>query len=305
MRNTLSVALLLLILVTCNLPASSPETGLTASPAGAGDQNPVWRTDTPQVTDGDEGIYLPIVLTPPASSDWWVPAVQTSWQWQLNQPVDQSFDVEMYDVDMFDTDASVVTALHARGRKVICYISVGSWEDWRPDEDQFPASVTGKDYEGWPGEKWLDIRQIDLLAPIMRARLDLCKVKGFDGIEPDNIDGYTNDSGFPLTYQDQLNYNLWLASEAHARGLSIGLKNDSDQVADLLQYFDWAMTEDCFAEDWCSDLVPFVSAGKAVFAAEYTDMGVTLEDFCPQASAIKFNAILKHRDLDAWIQACP
>jgi hypothetical protein len=237
-------------------------------------------------------------------SDWWQPAVNTTWQWQLDQPIDQSFDVDMYDIDLFESDASVVDALHAQGRKVVCYISVGSWEDWRPDQDQFPASVIGKDYGGWPGEKWLDIRQIDLLAPIMRARLDECQVKGFDGIEPDNIDSYPDDTGFPLTYQDQLNYNIWLANEAHACGLSIGLKNDPEQVADLLPYFDWALTEDCFAEGWCEEMLPFIEAGKPVFAAEYTDTGMTTDQFCPQAREMNFSAILKNRDLDAYREAC-
>jgi endo-alpha-1,4-polygalactosaminidase (GH114 family) len=237
-------------------------------------------------------------------SDWWQPAVNTTWQWQLDQPIDQSFDVDMYDIDLFESDASVVDALHAQGREVVCYISVGSWEDWRPDQDQFPASVIGKDYGGWPGEKWLDIRQIDLLAPIMRARLDECQAKGFDGIEPDNIDSYPDDTGFPLTYQDQLNYNIWLANEAHARGLSIGLKNDPEQVADLLPHFDWALTEDCFAEGWCEEMLPFIEAGKPVFAAEYTDTGMTTDQFCPQAREMNFSAILKNRDLDAYREAC-
>ena len=244
--------------------------------------------------------------TPPATTNGsiWIPAVNTSWQWQLTSSVDQSVDAEMYDIDLFDNETSVVASLHAQGRRVVCYISVGSWENWRPDANQFPASVLGNDYEGWSGEKWLDIRQIDLLAPIMRARLDQCKAKGFDAIEPDNIDGYTNDTGFPLTYQDQLNYNIWLANEAHARGLSIGLKNDPDQVGDLLSYFDWALTEDCFAEGWCAQMQPFVTAGKAVFAAEYTDMGMTLDRFCSQANAMNFNAILKRRDLDVYREAC-
>ena len=165
--------------------------------------------------------------------------------------------------------------------------------------------VIGKDYAGWPGEKWLDIRRIDLLGPIMRARFDQCKAKGFDAIEPDNIDGYTNDTGFLLTYQDQLNYNIWLANEAHLRGLSIGLKNDGDQASDLLPYYDWALTEDCFFQEWCGDVTPFIAAGKAVFAAEYTDTGITPDEFCPQAETLQFSAILKHRGLDAWRQACP
>ena len=138
----------------------------------------------------------------------------------------------------------------------------------------------------------------------MRARLDLCKAKGFDGIEPDNIDGYDNDTGFPITYEDQLAYNVWLADEAHARGLSIGLKNDPDQALELLPYFDWALTEDCFAQGWCQDLRPFIGAGKAVFAAEYTDTGMTVDAFCAQANDMDIDAILKHRDLDAYREAC-
>jgi endo-alpha-1,4-polygalactosaminidase (GH114 family) len=239
-----------------------------------------------------------------AGGDWWQPAVNATWQWQLEEPIDQSFDVDVYDIDLFDSDASVVAALHAQGRNVICYISVGSWEGWRSDKDQLPPEVIGKNYGGWPGEKWLDIRQIDLLAPIMRARFDECKAKGFDGVEPDSIDSYTNNTGFPLTYEDQLDYNIWLANEAHARGLSIGLKNDSNQVTDLLPYFDWALTEDCFDQGWCEEMLPFIAAGKPVFAAEYADTGMTLDQFCPQAKEMNFSAILKNRDLDAWREAC-
>jgi len=138
----------------------------------------------------------------------------------------------------------------------------------------------------------------------LTAWLDMCKAKGFDAVEPDNIDGYNVNTGFSLSYSDQLVYNRWLANEAHARGLSIGLKNDSDQVADLLPFFDWALTEDCFDQDWCNQVMPFVAAGKAVFAAEYTDTGITAPQFCPQANTLNFNAILKHRNLDAWRQTC-
>lgn len=235
----------------------------------------------------------------------WKPAPGVTWQWQLTGlPIDTSVEAEVYDIELFDNDASIVAALHAQGRKVICYISVGAWEDWRPDADQFPPELIGKNYADWPGEKWLDIRQIEELAPLLRLRLDLCRDKGFDGVEPDNVDGYTNDTGFPLTYQDQLRYNIWLAEEAHGRGLSIGLKNDSEQIADLLPYFDWALTEDCFDQDWCEEMTPFIAAGKAVIDTEYTDTGIRLEDFCPQARILGISAILKHRGLDVFIQAC-
>ncbi len=160
--------------------------------------------------------------------------------------------------------------------------------------------MLGNDYDGWPGERWLDIRRIDLLAPILRARLDLCRSKGFDGVDPDNINGYLNPTGFPLTAQDQLNFNIWLANEAHARGLSIGLKNDSEQLASLLAYFDWGLTEDCYDQGWCSDLSPFIAAGKPVFAVEYTDTGINFNLFCQQASSLGLTGILKNRELDAY-----
>jgi len=210
----------------------------------------------------------------------------------------------VYDIDGFDSSAALVRQLHALGRHVICYIDVGTWENWRPDAGQFPSSVLGKAVAGWPGERWLDIRQFSTLDPIMEKRLDMCKAKGFDAVEPDNIDGYTNETGFPLTSADQLRFNRWIAGEAHRRGLSVGLKNDSDQVADLLSSFDWALTEDCFAQGWCAEDSPFIQAGKSVFAAEYTDTGMTLGTFCARARSLGFSAILKHRDLGAWIDSC-
>ena len=236
----------------------------------------------------------------------WHPAGRTTWQWQLaGTAIDQAVAADVYDIDAVSTAANVVAALHAQGRKVICYINAGAQENWQPDAGRFPARVLGNDYVGWPGEKWLDIRRIDLLGPILQARLDVCRAKGFDGVEPDNVDGYGNNTGFPLTAADQITYNTWFAGQAHARGLSVGLKNDYEQVVPLLPYFDWALTEDCFAQGWCDQVRPFVVAGKAVFAAEYTDTGITPAQFCPQAATLGFNAILKRRDLDAWRATCP
>jgi hypothetical protein len=219
--------------------------------------------------------------------------------------VDTSIDADVYDIDLFENDDSVIADLHAKGRKVICYINVGSWEDWRPDKDQFPHEVLGKDYEGWPGEKWLDIRRIDLLAPIMRARLDLCKAKGFDAVEPDNMEIHSNGSGFPITYEDQLKYALWLADEAHLRGLAIGIKNAADQVRHLVDHFDFAITEDYFYYHSYEKMLPFIKAGKPVFAAEYDDTGVDFSAACKKAKELSFSLIQKHRILTAYRVSCP
>ncbi len=242
-------------------------------------------------------------LTP--ETGWWHPTAGLTWQWHINgTEVDTSIEADVYDIDLYAPQATI-DELHAKGRKVICYMSVGSWEDWRPDKDQFPPEVLGNDYDGWPGEKWLDIREIEKLAPIMRARLDLCKSKGFDAIEPDNMEIYTNKTGFPLTYADQLKFVLWLADEAHKRGLAIGQKNASDQVADLVNVYDFAITEDYFYYDEAEAMLPYIKAGKPVFAAEYTDLPGDFTVFCEKSKQLNFSTILKNRNLDAWIQTCP
>lgn len=267
-------------------PVAQPQ---TAGPAA----ETMLATATPVTT------FLPIVMT--SGQTIWQPSPGTNWQWQLKGSIDTSFDVEMYDIDLFDAPQSVIDQLHADGRVVICYFSAGSWEDWRDDAGDFPASVLGKPLDGWPDEKWLDIRQLDMLGPLMQARLDVAAQKQCDGVEPDNVDGYSNDSGFPLSAADQLAYNQWLAEQAHSRGLSIGLKNDLDQIPQLVDYFDWALNEQCFEYDECDVLTPFVTAGKAVFGVEYS---LEPAEFCNQANALNFDWLKKNLDLDAERTAC-
>lgn len=242
----------------------------------------------------------PSTGTQQSTAPIWHPSGKLSWQWQLTTPVDTTVNAAVYDIDMFDNDASVVATLHAAGRKAVCYVDFGTWENWRPDASTFPASVKGKT-NGWPGEQWLDIRQLDILQPIMSARLDLCKAKGFDAVEPDNIDGYTNPTGFPLTSGDQLAYNQWIASAAHARGLSVGLKNDLDQVPDLVSSFDWALDEQCSQYNECDALAPFVAAGKTVFEVEYNGDPT---NFCPTTDALGLSSMKKRLSLDSWRQPC-
>ncbi len=243
--------------------------------------------------------------TPTAASTWWRPEPGLSWQWQLTGPLQLDLPVQVWDLDGEETPARVVEQLHAQGKRVICYISVGSYEEWRSDADQFPPEVLGNPYEGWPGERWLDIRRLDLLGPIMQARLDMCAAKGFDAVEPDNLMAYTEDTGFPLTLKDNLAYALWLAREAHARGLAIGLKNGAEMVPYLVEHYDFAIVEEAFLYDFAAAFTPFIVQGKAVFAAEYTDTEVDWPQACRQAQALGFSLILKQRDLDAWVTFCP
>jgi hypothetical protein len=203
-----------------------------------------------------------------ADDSWWVMPQHLTWYWQLTGKVKNNEPVAAYDIDGFESSAAEVATLHAQDKHVICYIDVGTAEDFRPDYSEFPASVLGRS-NGWPGERWLDIRQLSVLEPIMAARFQMCREKGFDAVEPDNIEGYANDSGFPLTAQEQLTYDEWVAEAVHSFGMAVLQKNDGEQTHELLSYFDGALSEQCNQYHECGKFEPYLAAGKPVLNAEY------------------------------------
>jgi hypothetical protein len=219
----------------------------------------------------------------------WHPQPTTApWYWQLQGEIKTDVPACVYEVDGFDTPKATVDALHAKNVKVICYLDVGSWEEYRPDAGQFPESALGKRYEGYPEERWLDIAHFHKFAAIMQQRIAMCAEKGFDAVEPDNINGWENKTGFPLTRADQLRYNRWIARQVHRRGMSVALKNDPRQAKQLVGDFDFAVVEECFQYNECGYFKPFVAAGKAVFEAEYE---LSPKKFCAQAKALDFSSV--------------
>ncbi len=233
---------------------------------------------------------------------WYQPDSNSSWQYQLTETINQNYDVEIYDIDLYDTDIATIQALQDSGKKVICYFSAGSYEDWRSDAEDFPLVTLGNDLDGWEGEKWLDIRS-SALHPIMIERLELAKQKGCDGVEADNVDGYNNNTGFDLSAEDQLAYNKFLAYEAHQRGLSIGLKNDLEQIVALEPFFDFAVNEQCHAYQECDMLNPFIYADKPVLHVEYEDIYVNNTNgardiMCNDSTVLDFQTVILPNLLD-------
>lgn len=210
---------------------------------------------------------------------------------------------DVYDIDGENATKAQVDYLHSKGKKVICYFDAGVYEDYRGDANKFPKSVIGNPDEGWDGSWWLDIRQIDILEPIMKARIQMCKDKGFDSIEPDEITNWSNNPGFPITYNDQIKYNRAIAQWAHEAGLSIGLKGDLEQAHDLVNDFDWALIEECYQYGECTKIANegpgadgkehpgvqlFVQKNKAVWIAEYKKID-QFNKFCEDSKKNKFN----------------
>jgi hypothetical protein len=58
--------------------------------------------------------------------------------------------------------------------KAICYLSLGSWEDYRSDALSWPAARLGLVLADFPHEHWVDVRDLSALQPIIDARLSMC-----------------------------------------------------------------------------------------------------------------------------------
>lgn len=256
----------------------------------------------------EETSPLSIDVAPVTGGQWYQPPVGASWQWQLyvdeEHPLNTSYDVAIYNIDLFNTSEATISALQDAGHRVVCYFSAGSWENYRRDRDQFDRQDLGKTLDGWPAERWLDIRSPNVHR-LMTERLDLAAAKGCDAVEPDNVQGYLEDTGFDLDAEDQLAYNRFIANQARSRGLAVALKNSLEQVEELVHYFDFSINEQCFQYNECDYLMPFIEAGKPVLHAEYPahndDLGLddpSVARFCEAAQRRQFSTLILPVNLD-------
>jgi len=252
------------------------------------------------------------VMTPVASGkNMWIPTPGLRWQYQLQGALKTNicavpasgggcvrpnvYDVDLYAPNGVTLNTAAVVAIHAIGAHAVCYVDAGTWENFRPDAGDYPASVKGLP-NGWPGERWLDIRATGILLPIITARVAKCASAGFDAVDFDNLDGYENNTGFPITGADQLNFNEDLAGIAHSYGLSVGLKNDIDQLGQLEGTFDFAVNEQCAQYNECDAYDGWTAAGKAVVEIEYRGRPAR---YCPSADLHRRDAIQKSLALRA------
>lgn len=280
MKNTILVSMLMLSLTACQKESTNN-----------GDNN---------VSQGDQNEANKV--------SWWQPKAGMTFDWCLDDLKNSdTFTAEVVDVDAFTTTAQQVAALHAQGKKVIAYISAGTIEDDRPDINLLPKEVIGQVYPEWPKERWLDIRQREKLRPWLNSRIDRIISKGFDAIEPDNLDSYSNETGFDISINDTKLYCDFLIKLAHDKGLGIGQKNVPELSAEYSKKFDWVLTEDAFDQKWENDVKPYIAQNKPVFAVEYTDrtsQSTFTNTICPKAKNLKYSAILKKRELNKWVFTC-
>jgi hypothetical protein len=210
---------------------------------------------------------------------------------------------KFYSVDLFNTEASDISALIGKGHTVVCYFSAGSYENDRSDSKDIPSSAIGKKMDGWP-EKWLDTRN-EGVRDVMAARIQKAKDKGCQGVDPDNIDGFDNKTGFNLSQADSVDFLKFLAGKAHDAGLGFGLKNGPTIVDQVVDISEWAINESCVEYDECDNFKPFIDAGKPVFHVEYTDGDSPTDAWKEKACGVEgFSNIIKHEDLENWHLNC-
>ncbi|KAK4565253.1 hypothetical protein LTR86_003870 [Recurvomyces mirabilis] len=257
------------------------------------------------------GTSLP---SPPANGSIYQPAVNSTWQIVLQNPINVSTaitpHVDVYDIDMFTNPQSTIQSLQQAGMKVICYFSAGSYEPNRPDSGDFQAADKGKELAGWPGEYWLNLNSTNV-RQIMVKRMQLAAQKGCDAVDPDNMDGYSNNNGLGLTQQDSIDFMQFLAGHARNLSLAIGLKNAGDIVQNVLPVVQFSVNEQ-YSE--CATFAPFVTAGKPVFNIEYpSGAGSTIAvekyrtictDSGNAANSTDFSKVMKTMDLTGWVEYC-
>jgi len=141
----------------------------------------------------------------------WTPEIAAPFQIILTGVVDTAAarltpeHVAIFDIDMFLTPKSSIDDLRTQNKKVICYFSAGSSEDWRDDYGRLTAKDMGnkveKDDAGksfWDGEKWLNIKNpnpsdtqnLPNVWQLMRDRIRFAAQQGCDAIDPDNVGKY-------------------------------------------------------------------------------------------------------------------
>lgn len=228
------------------------------------------------------------VSEPKPKPERWQPSAGLGWHIQLQGDLVKYDDAGVYDIDLLDIDGSMIDLLHSEGKKVICYFSAGTFEDWRSDAGIFPKELIGNPVEGKDGESWLDVRDIEALSDIVTGRLELAVNKGCDAVDPAGLDAYNHETGFDISYAQQTEYITFIAEEAHKRGLAVGFRGNTEKAGDFSDLFDFAVDESCFANNNCDLLYSFIQKGKAVYGVEYI---FPPEVFCEAANSMNYDFV--------------
>ncbi|WP_233289370.1 endo alpha-1,4 polygalactosaminidase [Kitasatospora sp. MBT63] len=261
--------------------ATVPTASTQAAPAPA---TPAVPSASPSVAAG---------ATPTGTGKVVLPTPDTGFDYQIGGPYQPPAGVGAVSRDH--------TAPPVPGLYNVCYLNAFQAQ---PDatawwQANHPALLL-RDGQGSPvmdedwGEALLDVstaaRRTEL-AGVVGGWIDECAAKGYQAVEPDNLDSYER-SGGRLDKSHNAAFAQLLAARAHADGLAIGQKNTTDLIDRGRSIgFDFAVSEECGHYDECG---AFASAyGNRVFVIEYN-----AADFAKTCKAFGSTLSVVQRDRD-------
>jgi hypothetical protein len=137
----------------------------------------------------------------------------------------------------------------------ICYVNAFQTQP----RARWPAGLVLRklgDDPNWGGEYLLDIStraKRRRIAARLQPWIETCARKGFDAVEPDNLDSWTRFDGTPLAREvpfgkrQALAFARLIAHRAHALGLAVAQKNTAGLTRAQVRRvgFDFAIAEEC------------------------------------------------------------
>lgn len=291
---------------TTNIPVQPTPTPTEPTPTEPVTAAPVVVTSriAAQLADGViDSIVLGDGEAPVVSGSWPRFTPDTSWTWQLFGDTNTNYEVDVYVLDMFQQlEGNVIETLKAQNKQVICYFSAGTYEPWRPDVALFANVPMGNPHYAYESEIWLDVTSPET-AKVMANRMDMAVALGCDGVELDNVDGFSDpNNGANITQETELAYQRLLANEAHKRNLAVALKNSVETIPDVAEYFDMAINEVCMVWNECGTYQAIIDAGKPVFHVEYdqvyVDDSAARATMCAQSAELNMRTLVLPKLLD-------
>ena len=254
-----------------------------------------------------------LVMTPnqsfaqsaPAASDQWRPARDGRFDVQLNEPLllERVGDLLVLDLDL--TSAGDVALVRASGTRAGCMFSAGTIPADSTTRTGLSSIVVGRPVTEKQDRFWLDIRDLNLVAPFIDEKMKECKDKGFDVAIPMDLEAYMSRSGFAIGRRQQVDFGRFVAATARRHGLLAGLWNSRSLIGDLAIDYDFGVLAGCFEGGWCNDSTPFKAFKKPIYLIEYDDSSRPDIDFCKATDQFGAVGVIKRRVMDAWLKNCP
>jgi len=338
MRTTVDISIsltLFALLLNCSAGATrtSSEAGTPLAETAAQDGSAIGPTiggletgsspnETTTANASENGTATGETTSVGTAASWWAPKPTDTWLWDLDSvtvpsptvsrsPGVTNYSADVYAIDPTNLGAQKIAVLHGQGKKVVCYIDVGSWEPGRTDVANFDSNcICGKNIalaadgtcpsnshkmSGWK-EWWFDLHTSSCAASVAAGifqRFQNAATLGCDAIEPDNLDAWQNSdaagaasAGWGITIADQNAYLTKLAQNAHSLGMGILLKNAGGLLVDdngsatpyadaIVAAFDGSLNEQCHQYSECDTYAGFGAAGKSMWNAEYLNASST------------------------------